>query len=252
MPKPDPINIVGLQTGKRIDGSSGASTLTIELRPWRDPSGAIVDTTLTATREGPRAELQSELNAMAKDYRSTEIEVRGLQVGADGARATLVSLWDSYHDAEIERKYRRRHVEVIILDDPDFGEFINDPDTTYGLFEGYATWRGKKIDLNLGSREELPHAEIATFREMFADQDTWTRKAKEAITGEVYPTWRRAWARAEDATLSPDGFFARLRLLRIEVNDGYISFEYDDDDLLQGHSIFASGTFENGFDSARF
>lgn len=130
---------------------------------------------------------------------------------------------------------------------PQLGQFKSMPELP-SIFEGFAQWRGQKVQLALdadggGTLDDR----ATTFLTLCDHADRWQAMVEDAIYEHLFEVWDDNWRDEAEPSLPRAAWLAKMRLVDVTVSENdEVTFEFDDGDLFWGHRISAFGSLEGG------
>lgn len=148
-------------------------------------------------------------------------------------------------DKDLERILTQR-LKPVYYDDPVLGRFTLDRSVNW--FECEINWLGKPTRFSFDNDEDEVMADaVRTARALFADQESWNRRALAQASDDLLELKNDNWLEDDEEELTKEEFESRMELESIQVcPDGEFCFWFGDGDLFWGHSITVSGTLTEG------
>lgn len=119
----------------------------------------------------------------------------------------------------------------------DIGEFYLNRD--FSMFESEINWLSGKCNLHLKTDDEngvTADKSFEIFHKIFDDMKNFDEKVR-GFASEKLVSLANEWNEEATNVIDNETFMKRMSLLEIEVDDEYITFYFEDDDMFLGHAI---------------
>lgn len=223
---------IGLIAWKELGADAGIVKKEVRLE-WPEPE-------IDGTRESKNREL--EANSVVR-----------LQVRKADSGFLLVSALDAaYHDEELDAILEEA-LKPVFYEDPELGTF--ELDKRVNTFERPVTWAGEEGTLcfDLDDEEDMKDA-METARQLFKDQEGWSKKIREFAAKELVDLandWLEDDEESDLDEITEEMFAERVGLDTIAVYpEGGFEIFFFDDDMFWGHCIIVTGNVDGEMEPA--